>query len=63
MWSFYFMLLEFLEEDLPWRKSDKLDFVRPPLMAQETVTALKEKAVENPTEHLWRQNREVKEIH
>lgn len=58
MWSFYFVILDFLNESLPWRacKDNKPDDVRD----------LKMKCLEYPERYLWKTTtanmKEVKDI-
>ena len=46
MWSFYFVILDFLNETLPWRacKDNKVDEVRD----------MKARCLANPEEQLWK---------
>jgi hypothetical protein len=43
MWSFYFMLMDFLNEPMPWRNSNDKDYVK------ET----KIECFKNPETYLW----------
>ena len=43
MWSFYFVILDFLNVPLPWRNYQNKD----------DVAELKAKSIKNPVQYLW----------
>ncbi len=54
MWSFYFMLLEFLGEQLVWRQAAKLTI--------SDVKKIKEKCLEDPENNLWFLTKKYEEV-
>ncbi len=54
MWSFYFVILDFLQEKLIWREEKAL--------TMDQVRDLKKKCLQKPKKMLWLRNSNTKEI-
>ena len=56
LWSLYFVILDFLNEDLMWReeKKEKLAPGEDPSYTMEEVRLIKTECLNNPMEKLWR---------
>ena len=52
LWSFYFVILEFFNINLPWKNCSSKD----------QVVDIKKTCLSNPSYHLWNTNPNVKDI-
>ena len=52
LWSFYFVILDFFDANIPWKQYHDKD----------TVMSIKQKCMQNPVEDLWGCNRNIADI-